>query len=40
MALQDKVNKAVVYAEPGSTKTRIEHLGVPVPSDGQILVKL
>jgi hypothetical protein len=35
-----KINKAVVYAQPGSSKTSIEYLDIPVPSDGQILVKL
>ena len=40
MASTQKSNKAAVYVEPGSTKTRIEHLEVPVPGNGQVLVKL
>ncbi|KAG0645224.1 Alcohol dehydrogenase II [Hyphodiscus hymeniophilus] len=40
MAPETKRNKAVVYAEPGSSKTSIQYLDIPIPGDGQILVKL
>lgn len=40
MAPETKSNKAVVYAAPGSSNTSIQYLDIPVPSDGQILVKL
>ncbi len=40
MTLVGKKNKAVVYAQPGSTKTSIEYLDIPTAGDGEILVKL
>ncbi|KAH6677265.1 chaperonin 10-like protein [Halenospora varia] len=40
MQIQGKANKAVVYTEPGSSKTNIENVAIPEPASGQILVNI
>jgi propanol-preferring alcohol dehydrogenase len=40
MAIPEKTNKAVVYAAPGTSKTKIENLEIPEPGSGQILVNM
>ena len=34
------VNRAIVYSEPGTTKTHIEEHEVEQPGAGQVLVKM
>jgi hypothetical protein len=34
------VNKAVVYAKPGTTETEVRSLGIPEPGPGQVLVRM
>lgn len=33
-------NRAVVYVEPGTTKTEMVDLPVPTPGPGEVLVRL
>lgn len=33
-------NRAVLYVEPGTVKTRVVDLPIPEPGPGQVLVKL
>ena len=35
-----KVNKAVIYSEPGTIKTEVVELPIEKPGPGQILVRL
>jgi len=38
--LQDKVNKAIIYAEPGTTNTKVVELPIQAPDPGQVLVRM
>jgi hypothetical protein len=40
MAVTENPNKAVVYAAPGISQTKIENLDIPEPRSGQILVNM
>lgn len=39
-ATDSEVNRAVVYAEPGTTQTAVKELPVPTPGPGEVLVRL
>lgn len=35
-----KVNRAVVFAEPGTLKTEVVELPIPQPGPGEVLVRV
>jgi len=39
-ALEGKTNKAIVYANPGTTETKIVELPIEAPGPGQVLVRI
>lgn len=38
--MKTDVNRAVVYSEPPSLKTRVVELPIPTPGPGEVLVRL
>nr|XP_036579750.1 alcohol dehydrogenase [Colletotrichum truncatum]KAF6787430.1 alcohol dehydrogenase [Colletotrichum truncatum] len=40
MGGESNLNRAVVYAEPGTTKTEVVELPIPTPGPGEVLVRL
>ncbi|PGH20092.1 hypothetical protein AJ80_03660 [Polytolypa hystricis UAMH7299] len=39
-AIQDKVNKAIIYSEPGTSATEVIELPLEAPGPGQVLVRM
>lgn len=40
MGGESSFNRAVVYTEPGTTKTEVVELPIPKPGPGEVLVRL
>jgi propanol-preferring alcohol dehydrogenase len=38
--ISNAINRAIVYAEPGTTKTEVVELPIEQPGPGQVLVRL
>jgi propanol-preferring alcohol dehydrogenase len=39
-ALQGKVNKAIIYSNPGTRETEVVELPIEAPGPGQVLVRM
>lgn len=40
MGGESNYNRAIVYAEPGTTKTEVVELPIPNPGPGEVLIRL
>jgi hypothetical protein len=37
---ENRINRAILYSEPGTTKTHIEEIEVGTPGPGEVLIRM